>query len=229
MSNVLPKSTLMLMAYREVLPKTHMSIVRDLRQWPQLGLAWAGNDPLIIRSRSIAASQFLEDPRYGDILLMCDHDISWDEGSLQKLAESAWDKGAVVAAIHSKRAFGLDLTFRPTLDMDTQVMITIGKDDTIECDYVSTGLIAIPRTILEELSRTLLETDGLYWPFFFLHGNRLSGDWAFCDLVYEVLGKERIFVHTGPRVGHTGEHVYEVGDKLVRTAEPVQIIPGDTE
>jgi hypothetical protein len=208
-----------------------MSIVRDLRLWPQLSLAWAGNDPLINRSRSIAASQFLDEPRYGDIFMMCDHDISWDDGSLQRLAREAYELDAVVGAVHSKRGFNLDLTCRPT---DGTLEIDVGQDKVIPCSYVSTSLIAISRRLLEDLSKRMPRTRANFWPFFFPRMVEISeelvdvlgGDWSFCNLVCDELGDGRVFAHTGPIIGHTGEHIYMPGDTLTRTDDPVPIIPG---
>ncbi len=56
MENNEPRIGLALFAYRDVLPMTMRSLIRDLTQHPEIRFVWAGNDALIDRTRSERAA-----------------------------------------------------------------------------------------------------------------------------------------------------------------------------
>lgn len=213
-----PHATLALFAYANVTPDTVDCLLRDLRLWPNIVYARISSDALISRSRSRIASDFLDSKREltGDVLLMLDHDIKWEQGDLVHLAEKTLETEAVVAGVYPKRAFGGGTAVR----FGTPGKYTIGEDVLAPAQYVSTGFIGIHRTVLEKLAKTMPRTIGNFWPFFLpvlaAHPidkdacEYLSEDWSFCARAH-ALGVP-IYAAMKPRLVHVGEYAYRMID-----------------
>ncbi len=216
-----PAATLALFAYSGVLPDTVDCLLRDLRLWPNIVYYRISNDALISRSRSRAASDFLQSDREmtGDVLLMVDHDMKWEKGDLVHLAEKTLETEAVVAAVYSKRNFGEGTAVRFSDPGD----YSIGDEELAPATYISTGFLGIHRKVLEKMAETLPKTIGNFWPFFLpLLANHpvdvdaveyLSEDWAFCARARELGIK--IWVDLKPRLTHIGEYAYRLIDSQV--------------
>ncbi|KKN29543.1 hypothetical protein LCGC14_0843010 [marine sediment metagenome] len=219
-----PAATLALFAYSGVLPDTVDCLLRDLRLWPNIVYYRISNDALISRSRSRAASDFLQSNREmtGDVLLMVDHDIKWDEGDLVYLAEKTLETKGIVAGIYSKREFGGGTAVR----FSAPGKYTAGEDVLAEAQFVSTGFLGIHRSVLEKMSETLPKTIGNFWPFFLpllaTHPvdadavEYLSEDWAFCARARE-LGAS-IHAALKPNLVHVGEWAYRLVDSQLTPA-----------
>src|SRR3989304_10424254 len=147
-----PDATVALFAYADRKPNTVDCLIRDRRTWPNLVYYRISNDALISRSRSRVASDFLRSERklVGDVLIMLDHDMCWQDGDLQHLAEKAIETRGVVAGVYPKRGFGLGAAVR----FGAAGEYTVGEDQTIEAIYGSTGFLGIHRPAAEGASES---------------------------------------------------------------------------
>ena len=225
------RATLCLFAYNGLTGGTHLSILGESLVWPELVHRVQGNDALISRARSKVASWFLQEENVGDVLMMIDHDISWQQGDLRHIAEQALEGRAVVAGIYPKRAFGKGFPVIFTDDVEGEYQI--GREGLIAARYVSTGFIAIHRAVLEQLASTLPKVNVAdegeeYWPFFLPmlaeqgeDVSYLSEDWAFCVRAREA--GFRIYASTRPRLEHEGTHTYRMADARVQIPPKVDI------
>ncbi|KKL79464.1 hypothetical protein LCGC14_2014550, partial [marine sediment metagenome] len=219
-----PAATLALFAYANVLPDTVDCLLRDLRLWPNVVYYRCSNDALISRSRSRVASDFLQSDRAmtGDVLLMVDHDMKWDDGDLVYLAEKTLETRGIVAGIYSKREFGGGTAVR----FSAHGKYTAGEDVLAPAQFVSTGFIGIHRDVLEKMAETMPKTIGNFWPFFLpMVAGRgddeesheyLSEDWAFCARAQE-LGMP-IHAALKPHLVHVGEWAYRLVDSQLTPA-----------
>ncbi|KKK76820.1 hypothetical protein LCGC14_2859800 [marine sediment metagenome] len=156
MENNEPSIGLALFAYRDVLPMTMRSLIRDLTQHPEIRFVWAGNDALIDRTRSTIATYFVDNNIFFDspgapldVLVMIDHDVSWEEGDIQRIAQQAHERQAVVAGVYPKRGFSTALPLR---SLSGNEEFVLPSDKLVECKYVSAGFMAIPRPILKKMT-----------------------------------------------------------------------------
>lgn len=212
-----PTATLWLFAYGGISALTHCSVLSEMLEWgDNLTHNVMREDALISRSRSKVASWFLQTDRKvaGDVLLMVDHDISWEPGDLSLIARRALEHQAIVGGIYSKRTFGEG----PAIRVNDTGTFQMGDDALINCDYVSTGFVAIPRAILQAVAADMPLTHDGYWPLFlpFVVTDRdgktvyLSEDWAFCHRA-QAAGF-RVLASTGPKLVHEGLHGYRLVD-----------------
>ena len=210
-----PRTTLALFAYRSVLPETMLSIIRELRAWPELQFAWGGNHAMIERTRSIVATDFLDrkgNVPPGDVLVMVDHDIAWETGDVRDIADRATEYG-VVSGVYAKRGHGLGVPIRGWWDRD-EVQITPGEDRVVEVQYAPAGFLAIHRDVLAAIPEPRLK-DGVI-PFFhtLLYGGEwLSEDWAFCGRVRRT-NDYKVYADFRPVLRHTGEYEYRLEDAV---------------
>jgi hypothetical protein len=176
-------------------------------------------EALIDRSRSIHATIALE--QGFDILVFVDDDIRFRAIDLYQLIREAHERQTVVGCLYTKRKAPIELVGCP---LEGPQDLQIGEAGTVrEVRYVGTGLMAIPRIVLDTLSLSLpwlrtgaiLEDGGELhiYPFFMpmaYDGIYLSEDYAFCqrakDAGFEILADTRIIL------GHVGEHVYSAFD-----------------
>ncbi len=241
MENDEPRIGLALFAYREVLPMTMRSLIRDLTQHPEIRFVWAGNDALIDRTRSTIATYFVDNNIFFnspgaplDVLVMIDHDVSWEEGDIQRIAQQAHERQAVVAGVYPKRGFSTALPLR---SLSGNEEFVLPSDKLVECEYVSAGFMAIPRPILKSLINTwsstnndeqlgehnypyLTRTISGFFPFFIPSIVRLpdgaceelSEDWSFDKRVRSAGYK--VYADCLPRLKHTGPYPFRTIDSL---------------
>jgi hypothetical protein len=203
-----------LFAYAGVSPATLDCLIRDLPRLSNLTYHRESADALISRSRSVAASEFLRSG--ASILVMIDHDISWELGDLERLVQKVTETQAVVAGIYSKRGFGGGVAARFGEAGDH----AIGTDRLVGGRYLSTGFFGVHRKVIERMAETLPLTTEDFWPFFMpmlsrtdAPGERpeyLSEDWAFCE---RARGEGfELYLDLKPRLVHNGSHSYRVID-----------------
>ena len=215
-----PRAVLWLFAYQGLTVETHLSIVRELLAWPNLSHHVKGGDANIDRARSKVASWFLEQPEAetGRVLLMVDSDNAWERGGLGKIAKRALEHNAVVGGFYPKRAFGAGAALR--LLGDTEGKYPLGVDDLVPCEFVGTGFIAIPRTVLKAVGERLPTVKGGFKPFFMPYvlpdpyqEEYPTDDQAFCARVREAGFK--VYASTFPKVTHQGDYTYRMVDSDV--------------
>jgi len=232
-----PAATVVMFIYDEKPTLTlFTSILRDYRYWPNLALWFQTKDAYIIRSRSTAATRFLEQGN-GDVLVMLDHDIGWAEGDLQYLIEKCLETKGIVGGIYPFRDFGRGVPIR----FAPGTTITMGEDTLQEVEYVGTGFMAIHREVLEQIAQTVPLTIHGYRPFFIdpeglqlsmgedgkYEYELLSEDYAFCKRAQQLGIK--IYAATRPDLTHTGSYTYRMVDGLVQLppTRNIQIVSAD--
>jgi hypothetical protein len=185
--------------------------------WPDL--KWGYNftsESLIDRARAVAATQFLDHDQ-GDILLFIDDDIKFQPPDIYKIAQDVRELGTVVCAPYQiKNLKERRLALHP-LNNDGIMVGPGGKIQ--EVKYASSGFMAIPKKVLEDLAKVLPRldtgagiTDGkpnvTMYPFFQPTWTEeemtyLSEDYAFClrarKLGYKImLDSQIVLAHSGP-------------------------------
>ena len=213
-----PKATLWLFAYQGLTAATHMSIVQELMTWPNLSHHVKAGDADIGKARSRTASWFLAEPESeaGSVLLMVDSDTAWQAGDLSMIARRALEHTAVVGGIYSKREFGQGDAFRVADEADG--VFVIGEDSLIPAAAVGGGFMAIPRSILEAVAKTLptVKDDFVpcFMPFVTSDMEYATEDWAFCFRAREAGFK--VFASTYPKLTHEGTYTYRLVDGRAR-------------
>jgi len=216
-----PRATLWVCAYQGFTGRTHRSVLNELLGWPNLTYRDHEGQANIDVARSKVASWFLQAPEEeaGSVLLMVDTDTAWEKGDLAFIAKRALEHNAVVGGIYPKRKFGAGAALRVL--PETEGTYAIGTDALIPCEFVGTGFIAIPRVVLDELSKSLPLCKGDFWPFFMpfvIRGNEYpTDDQAFCWRVLEAGFK--VYASTYPKLTHTGEYTYRMVDADVQPPE----------
>lgn len=198
-----PTATLYVFAYNGVTAFTHLSVVNEMVRWGNLDHAVIGGDTLISRARSRAAGIFLKEGA-GDVMLMVDHNVSWEPGSLSHIARKALEHRAVVGGVCPIGALGKGIGVR----LNEGEELEFGADRLIQAVYVSGGFMAIPREVLEAITPTLPWIDEGYTPFFMpmvVDGEYLSEDWALCERAREA-GYD-VLADMVPNLNHEGAWV----------------------
>lgn len=196
------------------------SLLRDIRDWPALEVWNQSKDALILRSRSVIATKFL-DEGHGDVLVMLDHDIGWERGDLEHLINVCLQTGGVVGGIYPMRGFSAGTPLRATVGRDLRV----GEDAAAEVDSIGTGFMAIHRTALERIRdhHRLRRTMHGFYLFFpvdlvdqgeALGPELLSEDYGFCRLA-RAAGVE-VWADLKPLLTHFGSHQYRMVDSAVQ-------------
>ncbi len=174
-------------------------------------------DALISRARSRTASFFLRE-RTEDVLFFLDDDIMFTEADATKLIDDVVGGCDIVGGMYVQKG-ALD----KTCVLKEGDSITFSKDaKPKEVLAVSAGFMAIHRRVFEKMSRTipLVNAANTKYHTFFQPFNKqidgqwteLSEDWAFCDRA-SALGF-KIWIDPSLLIGHKGEYVYDLRDKL---------------
>lgn len=243
---VLPPTILSVFAYGSLLPETADCVIRQQRRWPELDVEVRYEDALIPRMRDRVASWFVEHTDR-EVLIMLDHDVMWEEGDLEYIAQKCSETKGVVAGIYPKRGLGQDPPMAPSPDAPDG-RYHFGEDVLIPALHLPTGFMAIHRDVLVALAERLPYTMSGCWPFFliglfpgmmpeehqkctfcmpaedggFAHFEYLSEDWAFSRRVAEI-GKP-LLAALKPRLKHIGHYVYRMVDAITQP-EPDRPIP----
>lgn len=208
------QTSVILFAYAGVEPATHECIVRDMsnpKLWPPghrviYRALWGDGD--LGRCRASAAKIFLASE--SDVLVMVDHDVSWEPGDLAVVAELAREKRGIAGPVVPKRALGQGIASR--LQRGDEVPVEwIGEDHVLPADYVAGAILAAHREVVATVSQ-MPEVQTLAGPFPFLQriaaadgpcgAVYLSEDFAFGERA-RLLGFAS-WLTTKPKVRHTG-------------------------
>jgi len=178
-----------------------------------------GGASTIERQRSMIASQFMKKDE-GDVLLMVDHDMQWQQGDLQYIARKALEYKAIVGGLYPMRVFAKGMSSR----LAEKGEFKIGTDALVKAKYLAGGFLAIPKNVLEAISKTLplVKGDGEdYFPFFqqMVVTNEFNGeeitefiteDWSFCHRAGEC--GQKVLAALKPRITHEGTYNYRMVD-----------------
>jgi len=186
---------------------------------PKIDIKVVEGDALIDRSRSRAATKFLETDY--DILLYLDDDIFFDAVELTRMLWEMWQKDLDIigAGYITKEADEPSFTFRTRGDQN----IVFGNEGGIhEVRWLATGCMAVRRRVIEKMvdSETvhLCNRDTInFYPFFMpfeklIDGkwNYLSEDYAFCERANELGFK--CWVDSRMKLTHFGNYLYDWDD-----------------
>ena len=180
----------------------------------ELHISAAYNDALIDRARSSVSEGFL---RSGfEVMVMVDHDLSWGQGDLLRIAKKAHELQAIVGAAVSKRNRGDGIASRI---IETGIM-GVGTDRLAAADFVGGAFTAYPRKIVEAVFNTMRQTTQGFRPGFLpattpdtndpTKDFYLSEDWAFCKRALDLGFK--CYVDLLPKIGHWGVKCWTVAD-----------------
>jgi hypothetical protein len=161
------KYLLQLFSYGGVEERTVDSILKELAAAKEsVHYSRISGDALITRSRSRAASEYYdrEDMGPGSALVMIDHDIDWQPGAAEHIAQKAIERKAIVGGLYCKRTEGKGFSSRlvePICpadgydgfaeDSSGKTRIEFGKDVIIKAEYVATGFMAIAWECIDEI------------------------------------------------------------------------------
>ena len=173
------------------------------------------NDALICRSRSTAASKFLDNPSYGDALVFVDSDICFAPSDLTMLADGL-EKGLdMVGGAYVTRSRGT--APHPAFRGFPGQSIAFSSDaEPVEVKYLATGFMGIHRRVLEKVAATMPKCKSgrdSIWPLFLPMveaGELLSEDYTFCSLAQKLGYKAWL----DPRIGlsHIGTKAFTLED-----------------
>jgi len=166
------------------------------------------NDADIARSRSKVAASFLRTDE--DVCVMVDHDIVWRPGDIECIAKEAHERGAIVAALVSKKNFGEGSASCHNKDIKLE---EIGTDRLVPATWVGGAFTAYARAPLEAVC-ALPDIQTVHGPMAFhqmiveARGERirLSEDYAVCQRARD-LGFD-VFISCKPKCGHYGKVVF---------------------
>jgi len=200
-----------LFAYSGVEPTTHQCLVRDLLQMKgrQVEYICSWDDADLGRTRANIAAKFLAGKC--DVLIMIDHDIIWNVGDLERLAQTVHERQAVVGPAVPKRAFGKGLA---SAVLEEFPLEWIGQDHVVKAKWVAGAVLCAPRAAVAAVS-ALDEVQTRNGPMPFMQmkgpdGTFMTEDWAFCVRANR-LGFPCL-LDTKPVIGHHGRHVYTIND-----------------
>lgn len=150
-------------------PEAHECIQRDVIEWCndpsheyEVCSTQIWNDALIDRSRAIVCEAFLANPRHFDVLVMIDHDQSWQPGDILRIARKAHERKTIVGGAVSKRCRGMGIA-----SAAGGVGIWLPGSDRLEpFDYVGSAFTAWPRSVLEAIFARIPQTTQGFRPAF---------------------------------------------------------------
>lgn len=191
---------------------------------PKVTVRVVDGDALISRSRSRAATYFLEKTN-DDILMFVDDDIVISTLDATKLMWEAWqlELPIIGAAYVTKSQEKPGFAIRP---LDTRQMEFGPGGKTYEVRSVSTGCMLIRREVLnkfinENVSPLCVHGAAKYYPFFqhekmIIDGamEDMSEDWYFCERARRLGYK--VWCDTTIKLGHIGPYEY-TWDDIIET------------
>lgn len=207
-------------AWRGLEMETHRS-TRPVEASDRYKVIYNWNDSLIPRSRSVAASAFLRKFKDAQVLFFIDSDIEFTMEHLNKVADLAIEKKSIAGGVYPVRRQMEPWPAIRTLPSTGDILFGPGGSP-MKVAYVSTGFMAIHRSVLEDMAKILPwcvrgPGDGI-WPFFtcgsYKHDNGdweyLSEDWMFCQWALNT--GRNVWMDSSVCVGHIGTFVYRMED-----------------
>lgn len=198
------------------------------------------NESLIQRARNVLASEFLMDNQGSDYLLFIDSDIDFDADKMLDMIEEEKDIiGAITPIKHidfvkMHQLSTLNKSYDNIELLGSLYNINVKDQDAVsdnlinnvsfEVDRIGTGVMAIKRSVLEQMSKKVEEyiDDNNHtfrvkrWNFFPVTieyderwgGNRMmSEDYNFCNIWRSMGGK--VYAKNGIVRGHNGYYKYK--------------------
>jgi hypothetical protein len=198
--------------------QTAWSITQCYERLPlKFKTAYIKDDALIGRSRSVAATKFLQ-ANESEYLIFIDSDQAFTPDELERLFIAMREGYDIIAGAYglgdgSKFAVGFD----GVMTIDGQIH---------PCKYLSTGFMGISRkaflTIRDKLNLPLLHKGQRHECYPFFESGRyepemcyISEDWDFCNKARKA--GFTCYLHTGVLVDHVKEHTIIAEDVLKRT------------
>lgn len=235
-------------AYRSLELETHEVFVRDmlrLASLHRLNYRTYGNDALIYRTRSVILTEF-EEYTDSQVLVMCDADMVWCPGTLERLVDSALETKGIVSAVVPKRGFGSGIACR--LEGGPQQFVT-GTDRLVSASYVGAAMMAVHRDAVAAIREhenpamnygydriPMCRGAKPYRPYCmpFVReapgGGKpdgLSEDWAFCARAIDA--GVSIWIDLWPIVEHKGEWRFSVDDAFAQRPTAAVTLPANDE
>lgn len=186
------------------------------------------NDGLLTRSRSRAASAFLESQM--DILVMVDSDIEFNPYQLLQMCESTYEAKLVGGAYPKRSGHQPALAIRIRKpEMGNREIYWNDGALLAEVEYLATGFMTVHREVLEKIRDDLglklqHQTTMRFYEFFGLQtvdkdGEEfhLSEDWAFCQRAVDV--GYTCYVDPRVRLIHWGLYDFTMED-VIRQPRP---------
>lgn len=175
-------------------------------------------DALIDRARSVVSSEFLLNTD-NDVLVFIDDDMTYNPKDIERICQIAHTTKSIVGVpyvVKNEKTPHL----QAKLFKDQRIDFTGEAKGIVQVHYVGTGIMAIAREVLEEMSKTLpICEPQKMWTFFMPMTKEIEGawrylgeDWAFCERARELGVK--IYLDPRVRVGHSGRYLYTLGDIL---------------
>jgi len=167
-------------------------------------------DADIARARARMLDDFIKTK--SNVVLCIDRDIIWDPNgkTLDDIIDSACENQAIVAAAQPLKT--MDGGIGSHLLEDINVNEEESFDKLFAAKYVNTGMMAIPRKIVEEViekaGRNRNGFSNSWLQYIDENGIYLSEDWAFCRRA-EDLGY-KCFVKLYKDIKHIGDYAYTI-------------------
>lgn len=215
--------------WREAGREFFACITRDIAKWAvrddlSMGILWCGQDALIDRLRSMTVSDWHHRSQH-DVLLMIDHDTTWEAGDIERICRSALETRGVVGGMVPKRGKGMGLAGFPAQRIHPEP----GSDSLLPATYVGGAFMAIHRDAITAIvekhkMRECVGFSGVahFYPLFlpFTIESKaapgmleyLSEDYAFC--VRAITAGVPVYLDQKPILGHVGEHRFSQEEAL---------------
>lgn len=214
-------------AYRE-----HEKCLSELRRArPHFAFLELSGMPCIDIGRSSisesALRHFRQEPGGGlndnDLLLWLDADMVFTVETCDQILEEARKRQAVVGCLYAGKKFGAkpQVAFKPS----EREYVAFEGGSLLEVEAIGFGCVAMPAIMLEVVAEKLrLPRLGIleqtFRPWFTTDSSGQwetmhSDDYSFCRRARDA--GFRIFADTRQRVGHIGQHVYQLEDAIPLT------------
>ena len=150
------KVSMVVFGYGGLNSRCHDSIFMELTHKPNADIEWThrtiDDDALIDRSRSRAASRFLQsvpDEERRSVFVFVDHDIQWRPGDLGTLARQAAREQGIVGGLYACRSMQRGFSSRLAAE---GASFKVGGDKLHPAEYVATGFMACSVVALRRIS-----------------------------------------------------------------------------
>lgn len=212
------RPSLAVLAYGNVFPGTVACAMRESSNGAGWDVYLSNKDAAVDRARSKIATRCIDEGF--DVVVMVDHDLTWDPGNAAYIAHEAHARGGIVGGLVSKRQFGQGFGGRfgdgKPHELYSDELVQLGPTG-----YVGGAFTAYSRAALEKIAdhHKLPRTRDNMIPFFLpmvVFNERLqqheylSEDWSACHRAH--MAKVPCFAAMLPRVVHHGNYGFTLHD-----------------
>lgn len=179
------------------------------------------NYPYIDQARCYLAERALRIAEV-DVVFFIDHDMIFDIDDIERMADEALTRNAVVSGMYlTRRVMGVAVV---KLDPLPNKILCFKAGSLYPCSCLPGGFTAIPRKVLETMpvKRAMLgdaKTTVRLWFYnevlWFENGGEENGVWMGEDVAFSKRVRDagfEMFVDTRPRVFHKGSHKFALED-----------------